>query len=74
MGEKARRAKLAATHAGVTPAGGSSELPERWSAQRKSELVLRLLRGGALDAVLRESQAPANELERSEPTAPNHFT
>jgi transposase len=38
-------------------------LPERWSVQRKSELVLRLLRGDALDAVSRESQVPAHELE-----------
>jgi hypothetical protein len=40
-----------------------TELPERWSVQRKSELVLRLLRGEALDAVSRESQVPAHELE-----------
>jgi hypothetical protein len=39
------------------------ELPERWSVQRKTELVLRLLRGEPLDAVSRESQVPANELE-----------
>ncbi len=39
------------------------ELPERWSTQRKAELVLRLLRGEALDAVSRESQVPAHELE-----------
>ena len=39
------------------------ELPERWSAARKPELVLRLLRGEALDAVSRESQVPAHELE-----------
>jgi hypothetical protein len=31
--------------------------------QRKTELVLRLLRGEALDAVSRESQIPAHELE-----------
>ena len=37
--------------------------PERWSVQRESELVLRLLRGEALDAVSRESQVPAHELE-----------
>jgi transposase len=36
---------------------------ERWSVQRKMELVLRLLRGEALDAVSRESQIPAHELE-----------
>ena len=41
----------------------STELPERWSVQRKMELVLRLLRGGALDAVSRESQVPAHALE-----------
>jgi hypothetical protein len=52
----------------VTPSEPSSppnevELPERWSVQRKSELVLRLLRGEALDAVSRESQVPVHELE-----------
>jgi transposase len=45
-----------------TPAAGD-ELPERWSAQRKTELVLRLLRGEPLDAVSRDTQIPANELE-----------
>src|SRR5260370_27975949 len=39
------------------------ELPERWSAGRKTDLVLRLLRGEALDAVSRESQVPAHERE-----------
>src|SRR3990172_5570666 len=39
------------------------ELPERWSVQRKTELVLRLLRGEALDAASRERQGPAHELE-----------
>src|SRR5215472_18096436 len=39
------------------------ELLERWSVQRKAELVLRLLRGEALDGVSRESQVPAHELE-----------
>jgi len=52
----------------ATPSEPSSplneiELPERWSVQRKAELVLRLLRGEALDAVSRESQVPAHELE-----------
>jgi hypothetical protein len=45
------------------PAADAPELPERWSAPRKTELVLRLLRGEALDAVSRESQVPAHELE-----------
>ncbi len=39
------------------------ELPERWSAPRKTELVLRLLRGETLDAVSRDSHVPAHELE-----------
>jgi len=41
----------------------AAEPPERWSAQRKTELVLRLLRGESLDSVSRESQVPAHELE-----------
>jgi hypothetical protein len=40
------------------PPSEGLELPERWSVQRKTELVLRLLRGEALDAVSRESQVP----------------
>jgi len=39
------------------------DLPERWSAPRKTELVLRLLRGESLDGVSRDSQVPAHELE-----------
>jgi transposase len=51
---------------GPDPTSGAAadELPERWSVQRKTELVMRLLRGEALDAVSRESQVPAHELER----------
>jgi transposase len=41
----------------------ADDLPERWSTQRKAELIMRLLRGEALDAVSRESQVPAPELE-----------
>src|SRR5437773_1718151 len=61
MGDKRRKA--------TTPPGNEApvvevpELPERWSAGRKTDLVLRLLRGEALDAVSRESQVPAHELE-----------
>jgi transposase len=43
--------------------GEATDLPERWSASRKSELVMRLLRGEALDAVSRDSQVPGHELE-----------
>ena len=38
-------------------------LPERWSAQRKMEVVLRLLRGEDLGELSREFQVPAPELE-----------
>ena len=50
---------------GSEPASAADaiELPERWSAQRKADLVLRLLRGEPLDAVSRESQMTARELE-----------
>ena len=41
----------------------ADELPERWSAKAKSEVVLRLLRGEAADAVSREIQVPVHELE-----------
>lgn len=47
----------------VTEEPRSEELPERWSAKAKSEVVLRLLRGEAVDAVSREVQVPAHELE-----------
>src|SRR5215468_4767777 len=52
-----------ATASSEPAAVDGAELPERWSAARKTELVLHLLRGEALDAVSRESQVPAHELE-----------
>lgn len=61
MGKKAR--KPTSPPAGEPAAIDGAEIPERWSIQRKTELVLRLLRGEALDAVSRESQIPAHELE-----------
>jgi transposase-like protein len=42
---------------------GPPALPERWSVQRKQEIVLRLLRGASLDQVSRETQVPAHDLE-----------
>ena len=59
MGAKRRKP----TPGSEPPAVEVPELPERWSAPRKTELVLRLLRGEPLDAVSRESQVPAHELE-----------
>jgi hypothetical protein len=61
MGKKSRKPASGASEEAVPREG--AELPERWSVQRKTELVLRLLRGAALDAVSRESQIPAHELE-----------
>src|SRR5947209_20624531 len=62
MKDKAR--KPTTTPGSEPPPSEGLELPERWSVQRKTELVLRLVRGEALDAVSRESQVPAHELER----------
>ena len=59
MRARRRAAVVVESRAATVP----EELPERWSAQRKTELVLRLLRGEAWDAVSRESQVPAHELE-----------
>ena len=61
MRKKSRRAASAPVEEAVTSEG--AELPERWSVPRKTELVLGLLRGEALDAVSRDSQIPAHELE-----------
>jgi len=41
----------------------AAELPERWSAKAKTDVVLRLMRGEAVEAVSREIQVPAHELE-----------
>ena len=40
------------------------ELPERWSAKRKSEIVLRLLKGEDLGELSREIQVPPFEIEQ----------
>jgi hypothetical protein len=61
---KAKRQKASSGSSEPTPGPAAEELPERWSVQRKTELVLRLVRGESLDAVSRESQVPAHELER----------
>ncbi len=57
MKDKAR--KPTTTPGCEPPPAEVLELRERWSVQRKTELVLRLLRGEALEAVSRESQVPA---------------
>ena len=54
MGQKPRERK--ATE-------GREKVPERWSAQRKTEVVLRLLRGEDLVEVSREVRVSPPELE-----------
>lgn len=61
MGEKRAKGKPASSEPTASVLG--DELPERWSVQRKTEVVLRLLRGEPVDGVSRESQVPAHELE-----------
>lgn len=43
--------------------GSETSLPERWSAREKSEVVLRLFRGDAVDEVSRAIQVPVHEIE-----------
>jgi hypothetical protein len=43
--------------------GASRELPERWSVQQRTDVVLRLLRGEDLGELSREIQVPAHEIE-----------
>jgi len=40
-----------------------AELPERWSAARKTDVVMRLIRGDSVEGVSREIQVPAHEIE-----------
>lgn len=42
---------------------GERELPERWSAKRKAEIVLRLLRGEDLGEISREIQVAPQVIE-----------
>lgn len=51
-----------AGESGATEGRGGTP-PERWSAQRKTEVVLRLLRGEDLGEVSRETQVAPHELE-----------
>jgi transposase len=48
---------------GMTTGARDEERPERWSAQRKTEVVLRVVRGEAIDEVAREIQVPVHEVE-----------
>jgi hypothetical protein len=56
------REEEAAVETGERQTG--EELPERWSARAKTEIVLRLVKGEELGTVSRETQVPVHELER----------
>ena len=43
---------------------GAADEVKRWSARRKNEVVLRLLRGEPVDAISREVSVPIYKLER----------
>lgn len=47
---------------GVEPGAASSDVPQRWSARRKAEIVLRLLKGESIDALARETRQTAAKL------------
>ena len=49
---------------GAGSLGRPAGLPKRWSAQRKAEVVLRLLRGEDIGQVSREIRVAPPELER----------
>ena len=59
--EKDGREEEAGMEAAGRPAG--EELPERWSARAKTEIVLQLLNGEEIGTVSRETQVPVPELE-----------
>jgi len=42
--------------------GGAPPPPQRWSARRKAEIVLRLLKGESIDVLSRETQQTAAKL------------
>lgn len=58
-----KRSRSPGTPSSPIPTVEEPDLPERWSAQRKMEVVLRLLRGESLEDVSRGSQVPAHTLE-----------
>jgi len=57
MSGAVREARMEEDQRAERAAGGKREV--RWSARRKEELVMRLLRGESLDLLARESAQPA---------------
>ena len=58
MSRRSEEQDLASSH------GRPEGLPKRWSAQRKAEVVMRLLRGEDIGEVSREVRVAPPELER----------
>ncbi len=60
------RASARSSERGRSPSAedraGAAPVPRRWSARRKVEVVLRLLRGESLDALSRQTAQPASRL------------
>jgi hypothetical protein len=60
---KSKRHKAQAGNSDAAPAAAADELPERWSVQRKTELVLRLVRGES--SISSVNVAPRGTLRRA---------
>jgi hypothetical protein len=59
----APEAQPSAARGEASGAVGSENFPQRWGMKRKAEVVLRLLRGEALDAISRQTAVPVPRLE-----------
>ena len=56
-------AEPSAARGGAAGGSGLENPPLRWTARRKADVVLRLLRGEALDALSRDTAVPVPRLE-----------
>jgi transposase-like protein len=63
MGNRVEDSAGGSRAVGEATAAERFEVPERWSAAKKAEAVLRLLRGEEIGAVSREIQVPAHVVE-----------
>ncbi len=64
MGKRFRKSSVGVTEAaGEVTSTEAAELPERWSSNKKAEVVLRLLRGEDVGSLSRELGLPAHVLE-----------
>jgi transposase-like protein len=63
MSKRNEGSEAASGGGGEGAAAERFDVPERWSAAKKAEVVLRLLRGEEIGAVSREIQVPAHVVE-----------